>query len=150
LIAKYPYAFFGFVLGLGVYVLVVLTEFDLFERLVASMAEVEAYELDEILIPLTIFLGFMVAEFFRQRFLHLVVEERSKVYRAMLSSSYHVLNNFLNQMQIIKLEAEKSDDFDPEILSLYGKIVEDAQNQLDALSKVTDITEKQIKGSIHP
>ena len=68
----------------------------------------------------------------------------------MMSSTHHVLNNFLNQMQLFKLEAEDTPEFDPEILNLYGQIIEEASLQIDALGSITKVNDISIRSSVKP
>ena len=68
----------------------------------------------------------------------------------MLASTHHVLNNFLNQMQIFKMTAERTPDFDPNVLTLYSRIMKDAKEQIDALGSITDIDEASIHNSVAP
>lgn len=72
-----------------------------------------------------------------------------KVYKAMIHSAHHILNNFLNQMMIFKLTAEDTPGFDPKILSLYDKIIGDATTQIDALSSITTIDDISIREALH-
>ncbi|MCK4837816.1 MAG: hypothetical protein KAS94_03380 [Desulfobulbaceae bacterium] len=74
--------------------------------------------------------------------------EKIKVYKAMIHSTHHILNNFLNQMMIFKLTAEETPGFDYDVLSLYEKIIEDASIQIDALSSITNIDEISIRESV--
>jgi predicted PurR-regulated permease PerM len=77
-------------------------------------------------------------------------KEKIKIYKAMIKSTHHILNNFLNQMMIFKLTAEDTPGFDHNVLSLYEKIIEDATTQIDALSSITTIDEISICTSVAP
>ncbi len=55
------------------------------------------------------------------------------IYKAMISAIHHVLNNFLNQMQLFKLVAEDTPGFNHEILSLYDDVIDEASGQIEAL-----------------
>ena len=112
--------------------------------------KLEAYELDEFIIPFFIFIIFVIFDMIQiQRSRH-IEQEKIKIYKAMLNSAHHVLNNFLNQMQIFKMEAENTPDFNPDILKLYDKIMKGASIQIEALSSVDAINESSIIESISP
>jgi hypothetical protein len=42
--------------------------------------------------------------------------EKRDLFKGTMRGSYHILLNYLNQMQLIHLEAERSSDFDKELL----------------------------------
>jgi hypothetical protein len=70
--------------------------------------------------------------------------EKRLIYHSTLRAAHHVVNNFLNQVQLFRLEAERLPDFDPELLALYGQVVEEAAVQLRQLERVTELTEENI------
>ncbi|MCH9735141.1 MAG: cell wall metabolism sensor histidine kinase WalK [Actinomycetia bacterium] len=76
--------------------------------------------------------------------------EKAKVYEAMLSAAHHVLNNFLNKMQLFKLTAENTADFDRDVLSLYDEVINTASEQIEALGSIATIDEKSIGESVAP
>ena len=71
--------------------------------------------------------------------------EKQKIFNATLRAVHQILNNFLNGMMLMKLEAGKSQDFDKEVLNMYDRSIKDAQTQLKDLNAVSDISEAQIK-----
>ena len=75
-------------------------------------------------------------------------QEKIKVYRAMVWSSQHVLNNLLNQMMMFKLTAESTPEFNPNIIKLFDEMVDDAEKQIKALSNITDLDENKIRDSV--
>lgn len=52
------------------------------------------------------------------------------VFKKTLEASHHILLNYLNQMQLVTLEAECSDDFDPEVLALARRVSETTAQDL--------------------
>jgi len=57
-------------------------------------------------------------------------------YSSMIYASRHILNNLLNQMQLFKLEALKTKDFDRDIIKLYDNSIKEASDLIDTLSKI--------------
>lgn len=76
--------------------------------------------------------------------------EATRIYKSMVFATHHILNNLLNQMQLVKLEASNSKDFDPQIIKLYDETINEAQNLIHKLSDVENITDKNIFASVDP
>jgi hypothetical protein len=68
----------------------------------------------------------------------------------MLNASHHITNNLLNQMQLIRLEAERHEAFDPEVIKLHDDAVKEAQVLLENLSDVIDVSSEAIWQSVDP
>jgi hypothetical protein len=73
-----------------------------------------------------------------------------EVYGSMLQASYHILNNLLNQMQMFRLEAEESGDFDSKVLASYDTCVAEASHLLQSLSEVEHLNADNIWASVNP
>lgn len=76
--------------------------------------------------------------------------EALHIYQSTLFATHHILNNLLNQMQLFKIEASKSADFDKGILEFYDVATEEASRLIDKLSSIQEITEDNIKESVRP
>ncbi len=76
--------------------------------------------------------------------------EATRIYNSMMQASQHILNNLLNQMQLFKIEALKSNDFDREIIKLYDNAIDEAANLIQRLSQVENITGENIWASVDP
>ncbi|MCK4839361.1 MAG: hypothetical protein KAS94_11215 [Desulfobulbaceae bacterium] len=74
--------------------------------------------------------------------------EALHIYKSTLFASHHILNNLLNQMQLFKFEALRSDDFGKDILDLYDVATDEALSLIEKLSTVQKITGDNIKKSI--
>ncbi len=138
--------------GLAILIVVLSNIFDLdpFDRLVVLFNSVEEYEIDEIFIGALVFLIFFVADVILWHRDQKVEMEKVKIYKAMIASSHHILNNFLNQMLIFKMTAEETPGFDQNILKLYDEIINDAKQQLEALSSIGEVSQEAIEKSIKP
>ncbi len=147
---RYRLTWMGFVVAVLVGVLSNLFDLDPFDNLVHLFHSVEQYEIDEIFIAAVIFLIFLVTDLILRQRDQKVEMEKVKVYRAMLSSAHHILNNFLNQMQLFKMTADSTPGFDEDVLALYNSIIEEATQQIEALSNVSEISETAIQKSVMP
>lgn len=67
--------------------------------------------------------------------------EVAHVYSEMLHASSDVLANLHDQMQLIKLEALRSKDFDQNVIKLIEESIEDTSRLVDTLSRVEDMTD---------
>lgn len=75
--------------------------------------------------------------------------EKYEVYRSTMSGAHHVLMNYLNQMQLVTLEAESKKDFDPEILQLSKSLSEQAAFELKRMGEIKDITPDAIDDVVY-
>lgn len=131
----------GFILALIFWLFESLVHYLIFEE---SQFEFFPGELNELWMRIVIVLLIMVfgifADFFIDRTLHKQLEV-ARTYSSMLYASRHILNNLLNQMQLFKLEALKTKDFDREIINLYDNSIKEASDLIDTLSKIEVIPE---------
>jgi len=84
----------------------------------------------------------------------LVIRERQleavRIYTSMVQASRHILNNLLNQMQLIKMEAMRSKDFDQEVIKYYDQAFDEANKLIKKLSEIEHITDENIWDSVAP
>lgn len=147
---NYKLSIVGAALAGLIYLLSVALKLELFELFIEFLDELEHIEIDELFIPFLVFFGFLLADLMRRNKSNQLNNEKVKIYRAMVKSTHHVLNNFLNQMYIVKMKAESTPGFDPKVLDMYDRIVSDAQQQIHALSNVTHVNEDNIHDSVRP
>ncbi len=76
--------------------------------------------------------------------------EVARIYNGMIHASLHILVNLLNQMQLFKLEALKSKDFNREIIKYYDTAIDEASNLVETLSRLQDVTERTIGTTLDP
>ena len=147
---RYKLTWIGFAIAVLVAVLSNTIDLDPFDRLVGFFSSVEKYELDEIFIAGVIFLVFMAVDLLIRQRNRKIEREKIKVYEAMISSAHHILNNFLNQMQLFKITAQETPGFNKDILAMYDMIINEASSQIKALSSISEISETSIKESVMP
>jgi hypothetical protein len=76
--------------------------------------------------------------------------EKTKIFMTTISVAQHILNNFLNNMTLFKLEAENCEKFDKNVLALYDEVIEEAESQIERLSSVKTLSQEEIKNSVYP
>lgn len=77
-------------------------------------------------------------------------QERHAVFKNTVREAHRILLNYLNQMQLVTLEAEHCEKFDKETLRLARKISEEASGELMKLSRIDTITSENIHSALHP
>ncbi len=145
---KYKLTLIGFVLSVFIYFSTIFLDLDLFEQFIEFLSSIDHLEVDEILIPLFIFFLFLFIDTVRNSKKVQVENAKLNIYKAMLSSSHHILNNFIYQMDIFKITAEDTPGFDAKVLAFYEDIISNASHQIDSLSSLTTIDEFSIRMSV--
>ena len=97
---------------------------------------------------LLIFSVFLVLDMRRRTKKIKLENAKLKIYKAMLSSSHHILNNFIYQMDIFKITAEDTPGFDAKILAFYEDIISNTSDQIYSLSNLSHIDEYSIRTSV--
>ncbi len=145
---KYKLTCIGLVLSIFIYVTSIVLELELFEKAIALLASIEQFEFDEMIIPVIIFFIFLLIDT-RQNAKKVKMENaKLNIYKAMLFSSHHILNNFIYQMDIFKITAEDTPGFDVKVLAFYEEIISNASHQINSLSSLTTIDEFSIRTSV--
>lgn len=147
---KYGIAIIGLVISISLYLFTITFKLELFESFAELMKDLEKYEIDEKFFPLLIIIISTTINFWIVNKKKAIKLEKYKIYKAMISSTHHIMNNFLNQIQLIKITAEEMPDFDSEILEIYEKTLNEATRQIRALSSIKNIDEDTIKDSVSP
>jgi hypothetical protein len=77
-------------------------------------------------------------------------DEKRQIFIATVSSTQHILNNLLNQIQVVFLKMDDEYRVDAETRDMLKQSLRDAQTQVQKLSAVTELDEEVIKGSVAP
>ncbi len=145
---NYKLTLVGLVVSIFFYLTTIFLELDLFEQFIAFLSSIDHLELDEIIIPILIFFLFFVIDTRRNSKNVQMENAKLNIYKAMLSSSHHILNNFIYQMDIFKITAEDTPGFDAKVLAFYEDIISNASHQIHSLSSLTTIDEFSIRMSV--
>jgi len=142
----------GVGVAVGLYLVVVWTDAELFEAFVGFLwrHEHELLEVDEWLLPVVLFLGFALYDQVRLRRKQAVEREKLRVYRAMLSSAHHIVNNLRNQLLLVKMAAEETPGFPREELKVLDDSIREAGDQLEALERLEAVDESTIAQAVAP
>lgn len=147
---RYRFTFFGGVLVAVFLFFEFYYRFDFFEQTLVFLEKFEEYEVDEFIIPILVFGGFFFVDLLRQLRKAKDEEQKAEVYKAMTRSAQHVLNNFLNQVQLLRMAVEDAQAVSPDIIEEFDASYEEAVNSVKSLSSVSEMTPEAIWKSVAP
>lgn len=75
--------------------------------------------------------------------------EKMRVYRKTVEGAHHILLNYLNQMQLVTMEAERCKDFDAETARIAHEVSDEAAAELLKLGALEKITEDEIHATVY-
>lgn len=75
-------------------------------------------------------------------------ERRNAVFHKTVEASQHILRNYLNQMQLLRMEAERHPGFDRNALEVADRITEEARAALDRVQAVENISPEHIHEAV--
>ncbi len=145
---KHRLTLIGLVLSIFIYFSSIFLELNLFEQVINFLSSLKQVKLGEVIIPLLIFGVFVFLNARRNSKNTEMEKAKRNIYKAMLSSSHHILNNFIYQMDIFKITAEDTPGFDVKVLAFYEDIILNASEQINSLSNLSSIDEFSIRTSV--
>ncbi len=125
-------------------------DLDLFERMARWLQKMEAYELDEFIIVALIIFPCLVIDVCVRRVKEKMKNAEKRIYQSMNYVSHHVINNFLNQANALRFEAEDHKNFDSNTLKMYDQSIEEAKSSLHKLSSLKRIDSENIRAAVLP
>ncbi len=87
----------------------------------------------------------------RRTYLHQIEREQGilDTFHKTVEGAHHILLNYLNQMQLVLVEAERSKDFDQEIVRIARQISREAESELLHLRQIESVTCENIEKAIY-
>ncbi len=76
--------------------------------------------------------------------------EKEDVYRAMLSATHHILDNFLQKTLWFRSELEDSKDVNEDILKLYDQMIKETAAQIRNLDNIQELNKRNIEDRYLP
>jgi hypothetical protein len=77
-------------------------------------------------------------------------QEKRDVYLSTVSSTQHILNNLLNQLQLVFFDLDERHDLESETRKLLKRSIEEGKEQVERLSSVTELDSESIQDSVRP
>jgi hypothetical protein len=106
------------------------------------------HESHEIWMRIVITFLIMLLGIYADSFIHKIVLKQLEVagiYHKVIHTSHQTLDNLLQQMQLFRMEALKSADFDRDVFNYFDNAIQQASDLIVTLSKVEKVT-KEIEG----
>lgn len=133
-------------------ILAVLFNLDLFEhiqaRVQATLVTLETFEADEFLVVLLLIIVALLIDLIRLRNRarreHELDQHRVQVMRSTMATVQDVVNNFLNNLQLFRFEAERSQALDADYLKLFDDLIEETAQKIKDIDDMETIAERQI------
>lgn len=138
--------------GVGIVAFAFLFHMDVFDFLVTILEYLEAYEVDEILIAgVLLLLGLAVDLALIRRDREHTIEvqkQRLKVLRATVRTVQDIVNNFLNNLMLFRLEAEEKNALSQGALQQMDSLIVETGAKLKALADLDSAREKPMAGGL--
>lgn len=77
-------------------------------------------------------------------------QEKREVFLAAISSTQHILNNLLNQLQLVFFDIDERHELDGETRKLLKRSIKEGKEQVERLSSVTEMSSESIQDSVRP
>lgn len=77
-------------------------------------------------------------------------KEKQSIYRATVFSALHIINNFLNQSQILRVAATRCEGFSARALASFDSSVQEAQALMSKLQTLEELSEENILSATVP
>ena len=143
---RFPFTTAALLLAVIVITASLTTNINFIEVPFGILDRIEQHEIDDIVTAVLLVLVAVVADRVtaarrRQRELELE-DERIRVVQVTMRTVQDIVNNCLNQLQLVRMEAE--DHVSPETLALFDQSIQDTAAQLRALGDITKYAEEQM------
>lgn len=148
-IKKFKYIIIGFVISFFGFMVSKIGNHDFANIIYYKLQHWEHHEIDELIIWISLFFLFIVINVF-VLFEKRNQDEKQRVYQSMLVASNHILNTFLYQSQILKLEAEENIAFNKKTIDKFNQCANEAEALIKKLSEIEKVNEMNIHTSVMP
>ncbi len=145
---KFRFTLIGLFTSVILWLLIKSLELDLFEGISSLFRKLEIHEIDEIIFPVIVLLIFSHIDILKKHRKAKIESEKNNIYKAMLEANNHIINNFLNEMQIFKLTAEETSGFPKDILDLYDSIIRNSKTKIECLGDLKKLDAESISKAI--
>ena len=139
---------FSLLIGLGIYLLAVLFDLDLFEAINKFLASLEKYEVDELVIVLFLLIFGLTFDLIQnvkeKQHLLDIRNQRLRVLKATMTTVLHIVNNFLNNLQLFRMEAEEKQLLSSESMATMNNGIQATSTKLKILADLDDTPEIEV------
>jgi hypothetical protein len=147
---KSPFALTAATIAVIMVLLASLTDIDLVQLNIKLLEGIEKNEVDDLITGLgLVFVGLIIDSILarqRKKRKAEVEEQRLRVLKATMRTVQDIVGNFLNNLQLFRMEAESV--LSPESSKLFDSIVKDTASKLTKLGNLQATPEKQMAGGV--
>jgi len=145
---RYPMFIIIFCVGALYYITNPFADFELFDRFIKLLVKFEDLKLHEIIF-LTLFLVVGVAvdqtrNGARDRRQRKLARERLRTVQTTMATVQDIVNNALNNLVFIQIEAEKSQALSPETLETFDKLITGTAEKLRDVNELEVVSERDL------
>jgi len=151
-IRHYPLAIMVLFLALGYALLRLYLNIDLFENLLDLLTRNEHLEADEVVFFAIVSVLALAADQTRNvrriREKNTLHKGRVQAVRSTMAAVHDIVNNALNNLVLIRLEAEKNQALSPQTLALFEGLIEDTAAKLREIDELETLSERTLAPGI--
>jgi hypothetical protein len=136
------------ILGIGLVLMALLTDFDFVKLNLAFLERIDKRSADDVVVGVAIiFVGLTVDLSNRRRQRQAeMAEQRLRVLKATMRTVQDIVDNFMNNIQLFRMEAEGA--LPEETLKQLDGVVEEVAKQIRALGNLDEVKEKQMASGL--
>ncbi len=125
-----------------------LTNIELFEWIIDVLGRLESYQVDEIVTGIFLVLAGVTIDLLsikreRER-REEIFQHRLRVLRSTMRTVMDIVGNFLNQLQLFHMQAERCKDFPSESVEMLNLMIHETGSRLKTLGNFQDTPERDI------
>lgn len=140
-------------IGILIWLVTYFFNVEVFEHLVALLNKLEQHEADEIaLSAFLISIGLVIDLFIlkKNREKHITVQKhRLRVLKSTMTTVQEIVNNFLDNIQLFRMEAEEKAALDPESVQLIDFAIFEIADKLRRIGDLESVPERRGPGGIY-
>lgn len=125
-----------------------MAQASLFESSIQALSRIEMFKTDEILLlAIVLLMGVSIDQtrnYMRQRRKRAADKDRIQAVRCTMATVHDVVNNALNNLVLIRLEAEKSQALCPDTLISFDNLIGDTAAKLRQIDELETIAERTL------
>jgi ABC-type multidrug transport system fused ATPase/permease subunit len=122
---------------------------DYIERIISKIGEITVDEVVMVLAFISIgILADITLNLFEKRRLERIANEQVRTFRATLSTIHDLVNNSLNGLQLLRLEAASNNALSEESLHTFDSIIQSTAEGLRMIGKIEKIKFKRISDNL--
>jgi hypothetical protein len=139
---RFPFTATAVVFAVIVVSAALIGDINLIELPIALMNRIEQHELDDVVTALVLVIAALLTDGFRAARREKREAEQLRVVHVTMRTVQDIVNNCLNQLQVLRMDAE--DLVSEESLGLFDKAIQETSAKLKALGDLEVFAEKQM------